>query len=486
MDTLSAILSCLYLMLVISALGSVLFDNRDPHRTIAWLLVIVGVPFGGLILYYFFGQNLRREYKARHKKALDEFSLWLQKHDDIKQRLIDIDNNDFPQRYESLRTFQQNTCQALTFKGKNTIFFNNAADFIESLIKDIQAAKSHVHLEFFIFEDDCVGQQVADALSQAAKRGVQTRLIYDDVGCWKVPRVFFKNMEDNGVKVEAYSKVHFRWVTHRVNYRNHRKICVIDGNTAYLGGMNIAKRYVYGEREGRNWKDLMMRMEGTAVNGAQSIFLYDWLVCSGEWMADISLFSPLKENEIAETKNENAFIQVVTTEPFGSCHNILMGYNHLIENARQRILIQTPYFMPSASLLAALQTAARRGVDVEVMVPDNLDSFWMTHANHSYYYDVLSAGVNIFTYMPGMLHSKMLLIDDDFVSVGSVNIDYRSLEETFEDSAFIYDKKINEQLANMFMQEKINCKQIDYAKWKKRSFIHRTAEALMRIFTPLL
>jgi len=484
-DWLNIIFTAVYALLVVSALGSVLFDNREPHRTIAWLLVIVAVPVLGLVLYAFFGQNLRRAYKARHRKAISESVRWLQENEDVRGRLLRTDLSQFPQRYDSLRLFLKKTCQAAAFRSPEPQIFSDGTDFLDALISDINAAQHHVHVEFFIFDDDGAGNRLAQALAQAAQRGVQTRLIYDDVGCWSVPRRVFRRLSEQGVEVQAYSRVHFRWMTHRVNYRNHRKLCIIDGQTGYIGGMNIADRYLHGQPRGTNWRDLMLRITGEAVYGMQTIFLYDWGTCTKKPLIHPD-FYPEIASASAEQTAAMPFYQMASTEPFGNCHNMLLAYNHLIENARERILIQTPYFMPSASLIEALQTAAMRGVHVQIMVPERMGSFWMTRANQSYYQDLLDFGAELYAYTLGMLHAKLLVIDDDFASVGSVNIDHRSLEDTFEDSAFIYSAPVAAELAARFAAEKKNCRYIDLQSWNQRTRRRRFVESLMRIFTPLL
>jgi len=466
---LSHILLAVYALLIVAALLNVLTDNREPDKTIAWLLVLLGLPVAGFILYLFFGKNLKQEYRSRKRNAKrisrQVFSRFIRK---------DIDH--YPPRYESLMLSQKKACYALPYLARDIRLIQRGADYFQTLEDDIDQARHHVHIESFIFENDQAGQRIAQALARAAQRGVEVRLIYDDVGCWTVPRRFFRAMRQRGIQAEPFERVRFRMLTHRVNYRNHRKIAVIDGRIAYAGGMNIADRYADPA-----WRDQQVRLQGSAVYGLQQIFLSDWFLCTSQDLAD-SPYYP----DLPAAGQPEALAQIVSTEPFGTCHNLLMAYTHLIENARQRILIQTPYFMPTETIRDAIRNAALRGVKVQIMVPAKPGGRWMTRANESYFQSVLEMGAEILAYNPGMLHAKTLVIDDDFAAVGSVNIDYRSLLDTFEDSAFFYDADVNARLAALFAADKPQCTLVDLDTWKRRSTLRKLSESFIRIFTPLM
>lgn len=461
-----------YFFLVLNAMGAVMLDNRQPVKTIAWILVILLVPVVGLLFYYFFGQNLRREYLF-NKQSMDQLA------HNLYTRYIHQETFDIPERYSSLVQFSKKNSFALPFMAEQIDMFIGGGEFIDHLVKDISAARHHVHLEFFIIEDDRVGNQVADAMIGAARRGVEARLLYDDVGCWNVHRHFFLRMKEGGVEVVPYQPVHFRSLSHKVNYRNHRKLAVIDGHVGYIGGMNLADRYVDGENGGI-WHDMHLRLTGPAVYGQQAVFLGDWYVASGKIVTGADYYPSMPALE-----RKGVLLQTVASAPLARWSTIMMAYNWIIQNARKSILIQTPYFMPTETILESLQTAAMRGVKVQVMVPRKPGGFWMTWANESFYGDVLKAGVEIYAYNPGMLHAKCLIADDDFCSIGSVNMDFRSLVDTFEDSAFIYDVETTSRVRTLFEEARRNCTRIDLDMWKGRSRRRRLIESFVKIFSPL-
>ena len=368
---------------------------------------------------------------------------------------------------------------ALPFSGNAADFYTAGRDFVDALVDDIGHARHHVHLEFYIVEDDGVGRRVSRALAEAAGRGVQVRFLYDDVGCWTVKKRFFRRMEEMGIRVAAFGPVHFRRLSHRVNYRNHRKLAVIDGHIGYIGGMNLADRYVYGEKGGV-WRDMHMRVTGPTVYGIQQLFITDWYYAAKELISAAEYFP-----EAVPAVAPGALVQIVSTAPFGKWPTIMMGFNRVIQNARKHIYIQTPYFMPTETVLESLQTAALSGVKVQVMVPLKPGGFWMTWANESYYGDVLKAGAEIFAYKPGMLHAKTIIVDDDFCSVGSANLDFRSLGQTFEDSAFIYDTDMTTRVKQLFIEARQDCIKIDLDMWNGRNLRRRILESFVRIFSPL-
>ena len=461
-----------YVFLVLNSMGAVMLDNRQPVKTIAWILVILLIPVIGLLFYYFFGQNIRREF-IFSKKSLD---LLLQK--SVLPYVRQIPDK-MPQSYRSVVSLVRKICLALPFTADNARLYTQGDDFLLQLLQDIGHARHHVHLEFFIVSDDPAGRLLADALLDASRRGVIVRLLYDDVGCWPVRRSFFEHLNQGCVRVQPFQPVHFRRLSHRVNYRNHRKIVVIDGQVGYIGGMNIALRYLRGEKGG-NWRDLHTRFEGTAVYGLQQVFLSDWYYASQEMITAQQYYpAPLP------SKTSGAFVQIVTSAPLGQWACIQKAYNNIIQNAREYVLIQTPYFMPTETILESLQTAALRGVRVELMVPAKPGGFWMTWANESYYGDVLKAGISVFAYKPGMLHAKAIVVDDVFCSIGSANMDFRSLNDTFEDSAFFYDKDIALRVKSLFEQARLDCEQVTIEKWNGRNRRRRLLESFVRIFSPL-
>ena len=279
---LNILLLLLYFFLVINAFMAVMLDNRQPVKTIAWILFLFLVPVVGLVFYYFFGQNIRRERRF-NKKSFGELT-----HKPMMQ-YVRQSAIDYPEKYVSLIRFFKMNAIALPFSGNAADFYTAGRDFVDALVDDIGHARHHVHLEFYIVEDDGVGRRVSWALAEAAGRGVQVRFLYDDVGCWTVKKRFFRRMEEMGIRVAAFGPVHFRRLSHRVNYRNHRKLAVIDGHIGYIGGMNLADRYVYGEKGGV-WRDMHMRVTGPTVYGIQQLFITDWYYAAKELISAAEYF----------------------------------------------------------------------------------------------------------------------------------------------------------------------------------------------------
>jgi len=472
LSVIAIVVLCVYLVLIVNAILAVMLSGGQPSRTIAWILFLFMFPVAGLLFYYLLGQNIRgkRFYNRRKIKRIVEKSNYVGvlPHCSIPGIVPHI---------ASLIHFFKSGCESHLLEGNNLRYFTWGKDFFDHMLKDISEAQHHVHLEFFIIEDDTVGKQLRQALVAAAERGVNVRLIYDEIGCWAISQHYFSTMRQAGVEVAAFMPIYFKYLSHRVNYRNHRKLVVIDGRIGYLGGMNIAERYVPNNPD--EWLDMHVRMEGFAVYGMQYLFLEDWYVATEQTVSDTSFYP-----HDAGAKHGKA-VQVIGTTPFDDWAIMQMGYNRLFQNARSNICIQTPYFMPPASVLEALQTATMCGVKVSIMVPAVPDSVWMKRMNESYYGDILKAGVELYLYEPGMLHAKTMMVDDCILSVGSINLDFRSLGQTFEDTAIIYDAEETLRVKALFDAAKENCRHLTMAEWKKRPLKRRLIESLMRIFSPL-
>ena len=469
--SLLVIIITVYVLLVLASMAAVMLDNRQPVKTIAWLMVIFMIPVVGLLLYYFFGQNIRREHilslKSRELLSHSEMSYY------VRHASYDV-----PPAYVPVMQMMKKISSSVPFPGNQLRFYSEGADFFIDLLKDIASAKHHIHLDFFIFNDDSIGRLVRDALIDAVKRGVMVRLIYDSVGCWTVSKRFFREMDENGIMVKSFQPVHFRRLSHRVNYRNHRKIVVVDGLTGYVGGMNVAERYVRG-KDGKGWRDGHCRVQGAVVYGLQKLFLEDWYYAYGELINGGRYYpEPLYFSS-------GVLAQIVQAEPYTRWPNVQMACCLLIQKAQRHIQIQTPYFMPTEPLLEALQSAAISGVKVQIMVPLKPGGFWVTWGNESYFGDVLSAGAEIYAYQPGMLHSKVFLIDDDLCYIGSANLDFRSLMDTFESGIYVYDTAIAQKIKQQFDEDKKHCMRIDMSMWKTRNRRRRIIESFVRLFSPL-
>ena len=466
-----AVLGLAYLVLVVSTVLVVVLDNRNPVRAMSWVVVLLFLPVVGLVLYFFFGRNTRREHLISRKAAsrISRKSL---------QAYVEQSSFQAPQEYASLINFFHSLNKALPFEGNSTELYPDGYSMLQSLMHEIASARHHIHLEFYIFEDDAVGRLVRDLLVDKVKKGVEVRLLYDDVGCWKVPNAFYDRMRSEGIEVKGFLKVRFPLFTSKVNYRNHRKIVVIDGRVGFVGGMNLAERYMRGFSWGI-WRDTHLLLEGKAVHGLQTAFLLDW------YFVDRTLITSARYFPKVDACG-TSLAQIVTAEPIGPWKEIMQGLVMAITGARKYFYIQTPYFLPTEAVLVAMQTAALAGVDVRLMLPYRADNRLTHLGSCSYLAEALRAGVKVYFYKKGFLHSKLMVSDDELSTVGSTNVDFRSFEHNFEVNAFIYDTETALQMREIFLQDQRECVQVFSKNWEKRPWHRKAAESIVRLLAPLL
>lgn len=462
-----------YSIIIIITMVRVLMDNRQPAKTMAWMLVLMFIPFLGIILYIFFGQNTRKERK-----------IWQQSLDQLTKRsmLEFVEQKDFniPEEYRTISNLFMNQNLALPFKNNEVEIYTSGYDFFPSLLMEIGKAEHHIHIDTFIISDDPLGRIIADALIDKAKQGVEVRLIYDDVGSWRTPNSFFTRMRNEGIEVYAFMPVRFPAFTSRVNYRNHRKICVIDGEVGFIGGMNIARRYIQGTPK-QSWRDTHVKLTGAAVYGLQRAFLVDWYFVSKLLITERSYYP-----EIIIGQN-NSLVQVVTSSPTSLWPEIEQGYVRILTNAKHYVYMETPYFLPTDPILFAMRVAALSGVDVRLMIPYETDTKVVEWASRSYVIEASKAGVKILLYRKGFNHSKLLVSDDAMATIGSTNVDFRSFENDFEANAFFYDKKIALQVKEVFLADQKDSIDLDdVRRFIKKPFLQRLWESFVRLLSPLL
>ena len=463
----------LYFLVVAGTIVVVILEKRQPVKTMAWVLVLIALPVVGIILFYFFGQDVRKERMLQRR----EIDLLNRK---TLSRYLPLETVSVPVQYRALSYFFLEQIYAPPFSRNDITLYSSGFDKITALIRDIARAKHYIHMEYFIFENDALGRLVRDCLIDAVRRGVEVRFMYDDVGCWSVKQRFYDEMAAAGVIVRGFMPVRFARFARRVNYRNHRKIAVIDGVMGYVGGMNIALRYLYGYK-GEGWRDMHLRLRGSAVYGLQQVFITDWFFNNGEKLEGSCYYPPVPDDV-----EGRAMVQVVSASPASKWPNIMNGFVWAILNAKRYFYLATPYFMPTEQVLNALQMAAASGVDVRLMLPARADNRLTHLASCSYLADVLQAGVKIYLYQKGFLHSKLMVSDDHLSTVGSTNVDFRSFEHNFEVNAFIYDMETALQMREIFLQDQRDCQQISLKTWEKRPRRQKAAESVVRLLSPLL
>lgn len=470
-DHLILLIQILYGVTALGVVLVVISENRNPLKTLSWILILVLLPLVGLIIFYFFGEDHRKKRLISHKmhKRLNRKALGRR---DFYEKMSS------PSEYDGLISLLAKTGEAPLYGGTSIRFFSSCAEKYESLMEDIMKARKHIHIQYYIFMDDEIGWKVRDLLVQKVKEGVEVRLLYDDVGSWKAKSSFFKDMAKEGVIVQPFLKVAFKLLTSRVNYRNHRKIVVIDGIVGYVGGMNIADRYVKGINNGV-WRDSHMKVEGKAVAALQTSFLIDWYSSRKEFISSDIYFPYLEE------KGDD-ILQMVTSGPVGPYKAIHLGILQAIANAKKSVYIQTPYFIPTDALLLNIQMAALRGVDVRLMLPRHSDTTFVHIASMSFLSEILASKVKVYFFEEGFIHSKLMVIDDSLTISGSANMDVRSFEHNFEIDAFIYSADTCSKAKDIFFRDMEQCTQIAIDEWETRSRVSKFQESVLRLFSPLL
>ena len=460
-----------YLITAIGVIIVIISENRNPIKTITWIMVLIFLPIIGLVIYAFFGQDYtkrrtisKRMYSKIKKRPLAELH---------SSELVD-----YPSQHVQLIKLLRNSNQAHLLYGSSVDFFIAGRDKFDALFRDIDNAIEHIHIEYYVWDDDTVGNQLKDLLIAKSAEGVKIRVIVDAVGSWKVKNSFYEQMRSAGIEVEEFMKVTFPMLTSHANYRNHRKIVVIDGKVGYIGGMNVADRYINGPSWG-NWRDTHIRIEGKGVQGLQSVFLIDWFMVSKSLITARQYFPPLESCG-------DSLMQIVSSGPYSSAREIMQGFMQAIFAAKQTIYIQTPYFIPPDGLFEALIAASIRGVDVRLMVPRKSDTLLVQLASRSYFKRLMIAGIRVYFYEPGFMHSKLTVIDDSLTLIGSANFDVRSFEQNLEVEAFIYCEDTARRGKEIFIEDQKSSTAIVLREWIKRPIWMRFKESFVRLFTPLL
>ncbi len=463
-------LMAIYALTVIVILCVIVSENRNPVKSLAWVTVLMLMPGVGLVLYLFFGRSIKntRMISRRNRRRL-------QRSEHIRH--IDPEHTGLTDNSILQIKLARSLTDAIYHQDNDIEIFTDGRSKFEAFKRDLSEATEYINLQYYIFADDTIGTQIADILIEKAQAGVKVRVIYDHVGSFHTSRRFFKRMLKAGVQAYPFFKVSFPPFGTRINWRNHRKLCIIDGRIGYIGGMNIADRYVYGNQLGM-WRDTHLRVTGSAVASLQYSFAVDWHFMGQSLIEDTVAAPPVTSG--------NMGVQLITSGPTSQWSNVAMMFHRAIANAREHIYIQTPYFLPTEGLLKALQNAALSRIDVRIMLPRVSDSTLLRYASNSYINECLQAGIKIYFYDNGMLHAKTIIVDDELVSVGSTNFDFRSFEYNFESNLFVYSKEFNAKMTDIFFVDVSKSTRILTADWRKRPASKKIAESVLRLLSPIL
>lgn len=475
----------IYFINVIFAIALVFFERRKPSSTWAWILVLSFIPVLGFIFYMFFGRDGKKERVFAEKAAFDRSTYYKyisydEDYDNLlmKQRKF-AEESKFNEDYKhlcDLALLQINSGNMITFNNTVDIYKDGKSKF-DALFNDIANAKKFIHLEYYIIRNSKISRELLTLLEKKAEEGVKVRVLYDGMGCRTLPPHFFKKLRENGGEAVAFHPP----ITIRINYRNHRKIAVIDGEIGYVGGFNIGDEYLGRVKRYGYWRDTHIRITGDAVNYLQLRFFMDWNFCAGDKLYYSKGYFPKSSNT-----DSNVAMQIVSSGPDTKWKDVKNSLFKMITEAEKNLYITTPYFVPDDSILEAIKVAALSGVDVRIIIPGKPDHFFVYWASMSYMGQLLKAGVRCYQYEKGFIHSKTVVIDSVVTSVGTANMDVRSFDLNFEVNAFIFDKNVSVTFEKDFLDDLNDCSEITLKAYEERNLMFRIKEAVSRLISPLL
>ncbi|WP_017259500.1 cardiolipin synthase [Pedobacter arcticus] len=480
-----AVLQLIYFVFMLFVLLRVLYDTRSGSKTLAYVLFIVFFPIVGILFYFSFGVNYRKR-KMYSKKIIADENIRHQIQQGVGNYTNSVLNsNFFDNKYRNLAQFIGNSNDSpLTANNTVKLLINGEQKF-PIVLQALAQAKYHIHLEYYIYENDITGNSIIELLIEKAKQGLEVRFLYDDFGSHRIDKALLKIMADAGVKTAPFYKIRWYSFASQLNYRNHRKIIVIDGDTSFVGGINISDKY-RNDLEPKNklfWRDSHLMLKGNASFYLQYLFMCDWNFCSKEKLNFGADYFPQNPTDQII---EGEIVQIASSGPDSKLPVIFYSLMEAIGTAKNSICITSPYFIPGESLMDALIIAATSGVSVKILVPGISDSKMANAAAHSYYTELLQQGVRIFKYQKGFIHAKTMTVDDGLAIVGSANMDYRSFDLNFEVNAVLYREKINGQMREAFDNDLLEAVEIKADEWLKRPKYVQLWEKFVRLLSPFL
>lgn len=466
---------------VILALVIIFIERKNPAKTLAWILVLFFLPIVGAVVYLVFAQNISR----RKIYKLDDKDRKIIR-DSLEDQIEEMNSgklefsNDVANVWRQMIKLNLVYGEAYLTQNNSIDMFSDGKDFFRSLMKDIKAAKYSIDIEFYIIKPDFIGQRLLKLLTDKAKEGVQVRLLIDALGSRRISDRKLKDFIDAGGKVEYFFKPKFKYLNFDLNYRNHRKIVVIDNKYGYIGGFNIAKEYLGFKKKFGYWRDTHLRIVGNSVQDLKAIFLMDWSVERGEKpdFDEIDFYSENTKSDIA--------VQIVMSGPDSVKEQIKRSMMRMITLAGEKIYLQTPYFVPDRAMLESLKMAAQSGVDVKIMIPCMPDHPFVYWANYSYCGELIKSGARVFRYENGFLHAKTLVVDGEVSTVGSANFDVRSFRLNFEANAFVYDKEFATKMEKTFENDMKLSTEVTLEDYESRGLWIKIKEAVSVLLSDIL
>ncbi|MEP7236828.1 MAG: cardiolipin synthase [Ferruginibacter sp.] len=471
-----------YLVILLLVCLRVIFETHSSTKTLAYLLFCIFIPVIGMGFYLTFGINYWK-LKLYSNKAVQDEKLLQQLKKNIphySQTIVTTEEAVDMQNAELAALLIKDIKSPLTRYNKVKLLLNGEEKFPE-LINCLEGAKHHIHLEYYIYEQDEIGTTIIELLIKKASEGVEVRFIYDDFGSPAIKKKIERRMEEAGIEIYPFSKVHFYLLANRLNYRNHRKIVIIDGQTAFTGGINVSDKYINNKKGQLFWRDTHLRIDGPGVYYLQYLFLTDWNFCCSRNVKAEQLYF---EEQV--TQKEDTYVQIVGSGPDSEQPAVLFSILQAIYLAKKEVIITTPYFIPGDNIMDALRIAASSGLSVKLLVPGKSDSKLVNSASKANYGELLKAGVEIYLYQKGFVHAKTMITDGKLSMIGTANMDYRSFDLNFEVNAIVYDVAFAEKLRNVFFDDIKHAKKINEKLWNNRAFYYKLADRLARLFSPAL
>lgn len=471
----------IYTISFLIALAIIFLERKNPSASLAWIMVLFMVPGLGILLYLFLSQNISRK-RIFNLTNYENYVL----SGALQEQIDSVRNKDYPfikkeaKKWQDMILMHQTYSKSFFTQDNRLSILTDGNHKFESLLSDIQAASHTINIMYFIIKNDMVGQNLIEALTQKAKEGIEVRLLIDAMGSRQISERHLINFKNAGGKYAFFFPPKFKYLNLKLNYRNHRKLVIIDGKIGYLGGFNVGNEYIGLKKKFGYWRDTHLRLTGSCVQDMNARFILDWRFASKEEL----ILSTAYCNEVLGSGETG--IQIVASGPDSRRTEVKQGYLKMISSAKKNIYIQTPYFVPDASIIESLKNAIFSGVDVRIMIPNKPDHMFVYWATYSYVGILLDAGARIFIYNNGFLHAKNICVDSEVASVGSANFDMRSFYLNFEVNAFIYDSEEVYKLESIFESDMAYCEELTKQKYRNRPLIIRFKESISRLLSDLL
>ncbi|MCG8477150.1 MAG: cardiolipin synthase [Cytophagales bacterium] len=471
-----------YLLMTFVTVIFVLLENRSPFKTISWIVILIFVPFLGFLLYSVFGEGIRKHIKFSKKRKKDALRLsYLRKKQLALMNQGALIDDEQVKKKRDLIHLSLNLENSLLFKKNNITILQDGEHTYSEIFKELEKAEDHIHIEYYVFDEGDIANRFLEIFEKKTQQGVKIRFVFDGVGSFWLSKDYKRKLKNAGVDFRTFQPVRFPRPLRDINYRNHRKIIVIDGKVGFLGGINISDKYLKPDPALGFWRDTHLKIEGESVHGLQHVFIGDWSFLDKKFKNHLSRFFPKMKLE----NLKSCYTQIVSSGPDTFFQTIKDIFFSAIATAQKNIFICTPYFMPDESVLMALKTASLSGKKVKIILPQRSDTKLVGWCTRSYIQELLEHKIEVHFYQPGFIHSKVILIDSLFCSVGTANMDYRSFSENLEVNAIIYDQKTYRTLESQFRQDLSDSVQVSLEKWLTRSSGEKLSESIARLFAPL-